>query len=83
MGESGYQMICPYVKQVLSGQAVTFEIQTNYPNVGMRYASATYTPHLTSQGDVEGFVVLVNDITEYKQNSDRQPSGIKLIKEFF
>lgn len=67
LGETGYEGIRPYVEQVLAGQEVTFESQIPYKDGGTRYINATYVPRFNSQGKVEGFVALVNDITDRKQ----------------
>ncbi|EGK90775.1 PAS domain S-box protein [Microcoleus vaginatus PCC 9802] len=67
LGETGYQAVLPYVEQVLAGEEVTFESQIPYKNGVTRYVNATYVPRFNSQGKVEGFVALVNDITDRKQ----------------
>ncbi|KYC43516.1 hybrid sensor histidine kinase/response regulator [Scytonema hofmannii PCC 7110] len=67
LGKAAYEVIHPYVEQVLSGQKVTFESRIPYSAGGTRDVIATYVPHFDCQGNVEGFVVLVNDITHRKQ----------------
>ncbi|MEG4497390.1 PAS domain S-box protein [Microcoleus sp. F10-C6] len=67
LGETAYEGIRPYVEQVLAGREVTFETQIPYKDGGTRYVNATYVPRFNSQGKVEGFVALVNDITDRKQ----------------
>jgi PAS domain S-box-containing protein len=67
LGETGYEGIRPYVEQVLAGEEVTFESQIPYKDGVTRYVNATYVPRFNSQGTVEGFVALVNDITDRKQ----------------
>ena len=67
LGETAYEGIRPYVEQVLAGQEVTFETQIPYKDGGTRYVNPTYVPRFNSQGKVEGFVALVNDITDRKQ----------------
>ncbi|MEG4441259.1 PAS domain S-box protein [Microcoleus sp. AT9_B5] len=66
LGETAYERIRPYVEQVLAGQEVTFETQIPYKDGGTREIDATYVPRFNSQGTVEGFVALVNDITDRK-----------------
>ncbi|MEG4507874.1 PAS domain S-box protein [Microcoleus sp. F6_B4] len=66
LGETAYEGIRPYVEQVLAGQEVTFESQIPYKDGGTRQIDATYVPRFNSQGKVEGFVALVNDITDRK-----------------
>ncbi len=67
LGESAYQEIRPYVEQVLAGQSVTFESQVPYQDGGVRYVRASYIPRYDSQGQIEGFVALVMDISDRKQ----------------
>ncbi|HEY9615523.1 MAG TPA: PAS domain S-box protein, partial [Microcoleaceae cyanobacterium] len=67
LGEAAYEAIRPYVEQVLAGQPVTFETQIPYQVIGRRDAMVNYVPRFDAQGNVEGFVALVNDITQRKQ----------------
>ncbi|MBW4459107.1 MAG: PAS domain S-box protein [Nodosilinea sp. WJT8-NPBG4] len=67
LGDVGYENIRPYVEQVLAGQKVTFDTQVNHIDGGTRYVSATYVPRLNPQGVVEGFVALINDLSDRRQ----------------
>ena len=67
LGEAAYAGIRPYIEQVLSGQQVNFEHQVPHQAGGTRYVNTTYVPRFDAQGGVEGFVALVNDISERKQ----------------
>ncbi|NJN86173.1 MAG: PAS domain-containing protein [Leptolyngbyaceae cyanobacterium SL_7_1] len=67
LGDRAYQLVLPYVNQVLSGKRVTFESQLIYSHAGSRHVKATYIPQITEGGKVEGYVTLVSDITEQKQ----------------
>jgi PAS domain S-box-containing protein len=64
MGESAYEVVRPYVEQVLAGKQLTFEGEIPYKDGGIRYINAIYVPQLNKQGTVEGYVVLVTDISE-------------------
>lgn len=64
LGESAYQVIRPYVEQVLTGVQVSFETEIPYKNLGTRYINAIYVPQFDRQGTVEGFAVLITDISE-------------------
>ncbi|MFN6473155.1 MAG: ATP-binding protein [Nostoc sp. SerVER01] len=64
LGESAYEVVRPYVEQVLSGKQVTFETEIFYKNLGTRYINAIYVPQLDRHGSVEGFAVLISDISE-------------------
>ncbi|MEB3213717.1 MAG: PAS domain-containing protein, partial [Leptolyngbyaceae bacterium] len=67
LGEAAYEAIRPYVEQVLAGQQVTYESEVHYKEGGTRYINATYVPRFNKQGIVEGFVALINDVSERKQ----------------
>ncbi|MBD0335701.1 MAG: PAS domain S-box protein [Cyanobacteria bacterium Co-bin13] len=67
LGDAGYEAVRPYVEQVLSGQAVSFEQLIALQGAGNRFINANYIPRFNEQGTVEGFVALVSDITPQKQ----------------
>ncbi len=64
LGESAYEVLRPYVEQVLAGEQVTFESQVPYKDGGTRYINAIYVPQFNKQGIVEGYAALVTDISE-------------------
>ena len=79
LGESAYEVVRPYVEQVLAGQQVTYESQLSFGDSETRYISATYVPRFDSQGNVEGFVALVSDISDaYQQATLRKQMEIQL-----
>ncbi|PSN78737.1 hypothetical protein C8B47_15330, partial [filamentous cyanobacterium CCP4] len=77
LGEAAYETIRPYVEQVLAGQQVTYESEVPYRNGGTRHISATYVPRLNAEGAVEGFVALVNDVSE-KARLDAERKRIQM-----
>ncbi|MDZ8108618.1 MAG: PAS domain S-box protein [Nostoc sp. DedQUE12a] len=64
LGESAYEVIRSYVEQVLKGVQVSFETEIPYKNLGTRYIKAIYVPQFGRHGTVEGFAVLITDISE-------------------
>ncbi|MEH1953284.1 PAS domain S-box protein [Nostoc sp.] len=64
LGESAYEVLRPYVEQVLAGEQVTFESKISYKDGGTRYINAIYVPQFNKQGIVEGYAALVTDISE-------------------
>ncbi|RCJ16950.1 hypothetical protein A6S26_32105 [Nostoc sp. ATCC 43529] len=64
LGESAYQVIRPYVEQVLTGVQVSFETEIPYKNLGTRYINAIYVPQFGQHETVEGFAVLITDISQ-------------------
>jgi len=69
LGEELYEARRPYVEEVLSGRLVTFEITYSHPVAGIEYAMATYVPHHGPDGEVLGFIALIQDITERKKSA--------------
>jgi PAS domain S-box-containing protein len=70
LGEEGWGKLRPYVETALQGQPVSFEDEVPYARGGKRWISGNYVPHFNEVGEVEGFAVLVNDITARKQTED-------------
>jgi len=67
LGESVYQSILPYVEIALSGRETSYETQVPHSDGSNHTTSVTYVPHINQQGKVEGFVALVQDITDRKR----------------
>ncbi|MBD2165268.1 CHASE domain-containing protein [Calothrix membranacea FACHB-236] len=67
VGETTYKTIHPYIETVLSGKAVNYEAEILPPDGKSRYIQAAYVPHFRPNGEVEGFVALISDISESKQ----------------
>ena len=65
-GEDYYQKVLPYIETVLSGDAVTFEMQSINRSHN-RWISATYIPDFDTNNEVKGFFSMVEDITERKE----------------
>ncbi|MBD1808744.1 PAS domain-containing protein [Microcoleus sp. FACHB-SPT15] len=78
LGETAYQTIQPRLEAVLAGEPVSFEVQMPYKD-GDRYIQATYIPDFGKQGEVRGFVALVNDITQRQQALKQQAESLALI----
>lgn len=63
-GDATYQKVERYIKTVLSGEKVSFEIDISDNKNCKRHLHVTYVPHLDDQDEVLGFFVLGNDITK-------------------
>jgi PAS domain S-box-containing protein len=72
LGEAAYSATLPYIEAALAGQQVTFEHWVTLKGGGVRYISATYVPRYGNQGQVEGFVALVTDISDRKQHEQER-----------
>ncbi|MGF1934038.1 MAG: PAS domain S-box protein [Nostoc sp. ChiQUE02] len=79
LGESAYEVLRPYVEQVLAGEQATFESQVPYKDGGTRYINAIYVPQFNRQGIVEGYAALITDISEQQAAlRDRQQAEAAL-----
>jgi PAS domain S-box-containing protein len=64
VGKTAYESLRPYIEAALAGQEVTYESRVTYKEGETRYIRATYVPRFAEDGAVEGFVALVNDISD-------------------
>ncbi|HEY5927975.1 MAG TPA: PAS domain-containing protein [Kofleriaceae bacterium] len=62
LGEEAYAKLAPHVEQALAGRQVRFRERITYPS-GARDIDAQYMPLVDAHGVVEGFAVLVQDVT--------------------
>jgi hypothetical protein len=81
IGESAYQTIQPRLEAVLAGEPVSFEGSMPYKDGDTRYIQATYVPDFGKQGEVRGFVALVNDITQRHQAVTEAAQSAAALKE--
>ncbi|WP_207061189.1 NahK/ErcS family hybrid sensor histidine kinase/response regulator [Motiliproteus sp. SC1-56] len=68
--EERLQQLLPFVRQALTGQRVSFEIDEQTHDGQSRHVIKSYVPQVDPQGEVHGFYVLVQDITEQRRNAD-------------
>ena len=67
LGKNAFEALRPHFLRVLSGERVHYEQEAEFPGIGLRWISADYAPTLDAQGNVDGWVALVVDITERKR----------------
>lgn len=67
LGPEAYDLVRAHVVRVLAGEAVTFEAQYHYKVAGVRDVEAQYVPDIARNGEIPGYYVLVNDITDRKR----------------
>jgi PAS domain S-box-containing protein len=76
MGPAGYPVVEPHVRTVLSGTQTHFRARISYPN-GARDIDAHYVPIRGADGSVEGFAVLVHDISAEVRVEEEQRSRLE------
>src|SRR5262249_12915903 len=61
------EVLLPHFHRVLAGENVHYEQEANFRGIGPRWISADYTPTFDAQGNVDGWVTVVVDITERRK----------------
>jgi PAS domain S-box-containing protein len=67
LGKEAFEALLPYFNQVLRGEMVHYEQETNFQSIGHRWISATYTPTFDGSAIANGWVAVVLDVTERKR----------------
>jgi PAS domain S-box-containing protein len=67
IGDEAHRIVQPYAERALAGKAIRFERWVPYRGAGLRYVDSAYVPSLDSEGQVQGYYVLVNDNTERQE----------------
>ena len=66
-GEPHYSISRPYVEQALAGKRVTYESCIRHRDGSLRDIHVSYTPQFDSAGRPDGFIAMVEDITQRKR----------------
>ncbi len=64
VGEAAYEQVRPHIELVMSGKEQHFEALIHYEKLGSKHVDVTYMPDRAPFGEVRGFFVMVNDVTE-------------------
>ena len=64
IGKEAFETLLPRFERALRGEDVSYEAEATYDEIGLRRISAAYKPALDSNGCTEGWVALVEDITD-------------------
>ena len=64
IGERAYDERCTQINAALAGKEVTFEATMPHRDGELRQAWMHYLPHRDGEGEVQGFYVLTQDVTE-------------------
>jgi PAS domain S-box-containing protein len=67
IGPEAFEKLNAHFQEVLSGRVVRYEEEVHYKGIGPRWISAVYTPTLDSDGVPDGWVAVLNDLTERKR----------------
>ena len=69
LGPQAFQALKDRFDHVLAGQNVVFDQEVVFDRIGRGYISAAYSPTFDSSGIVDGWVSVVQDVTELKKAS--------------
>lgn len=64
IGEAAYLILGPRLKKALSGEVVAFDSEVPFQHGGTRFIHATYVPHFTEDGTIDGLFVMTIDLSE-------------------
>jgi PAS domain S-box-containing protein len=67
MGAEAFEAVRPHLENVLQGQRVEFERVVPYARGGPRFVHVVYTPERGQNGEVQGWLGSITDITERKR----------------
>ncbi|MCP4186524.1 MAG: PAS domain-containing protein [Gammaproteobacteria bacterium] len=67
VGQETFEKAKPLMIKALRGRSQHYEFEIPMPGYGMRDVIVNYTPDFSSQGEVRGFFVCVEDIVERKE----------------
>ncbi|MGA2893670.1 MAG: PAS domain S-box protein [Xanthobacteraceae bacterium] len=66
LGEKGFNTLRPYADRVLRGEAVEFECELDFAQIGARLLHIAYRPEMDGAGHVDGWIASILDITAQK-----------------
>src|SRR5271168_1358702 len=76
LGEKGFNALRPHIEEVLQGKPVDFECEIEFPKIGMRCLYIAYRPEMDADGNIDGWIASLLDITAQKR-ADRARSLIE------
>jgi len=74
MGASDYQKVQGYVEAVLSGEKA-YRCSRTFQDGKERYLVVDYVPDISEAGEVLGFFVICQDLTEHKRTEGTAAAG--------
>jgi PAS domain S-box-containing protein len=82
LGAAAMARLRPYFDRVLSGVPVDYEEEIDYPSIGRRWIRAAYEPARDANGEPDGWVAVVSDITTRKAIENRLAEADRRKDEF-
>ena len=70
LGEEEFERRLPWIERALAGESVMFELESQRRE-GIRNVSLSYVPLRLSTGELDGFVVVTQDVTDQRREESR------------
>jgi PAS domain S-box-containing protein len=67
IGEDAFAALRPFIDRVLTGERVEYEVEADFKTIGRRWVRGTYVPTRRENGQVDGWVAELSDITALKR----------------
>ncbi|WP_169796760.1 ATP-binding protein [Chondromyces crocatus] len=64
VGEQAYAPLKRPIEAALSGERITLETKLLYRKGGLRYVRVNYVPHRSDEGEILGYLALIEDLSE-------------------
>ena len=81
LGPQVAEAIRPYVERALAGEALRYETEVVYPQIGRRYLHCAYTPAVDAEGRAAGWVAAITDLTERHRLEEELRRSEESLKE--
>ena len=72
LGAETYAAARPYIERVLTGERISYDVVLPMKNGTRRNMQANYVPHISDDGQVVGYFVLIIDDSAHKRAKDVQ-----------
>ncbi|HUR57488.1 MAG TPA: PAS domain S-box protein [Opitutaceae bacterium] len=71
LGAEARAVIAPYIRRVLGGEKLDFEIEVPYRGLGPRCMRVAYVPDIAADGTIRGWLSASSDVTEQQRDAAR------------
>ena len=80
VGEEAFKTILPHVEDMLQGKRVEYEDRVRIQGAGERFLHVVYTPEFDRQGNIDGWIASIHDVTE-RRSAEGDSRRLALIVE--
>ena len=80
IGQASYEANAENVRAALSGRQVAYEREMTWPDGTTRFVEGMYLPLSGPQGSIDGFTILVTDLTERRKTEARLAASNEALK---